>query len=40
MKKSLLGGLAISLLMMASTFSSLGPVEGLFGPGSASADLK
>lgn len=40
MKKRLLGGLVFSLLMMTSTVSSLGPVEGLLGPGSASADLK
>ena len=40
MKKRLLGGLVFSLLMMLSTVGSLGPVAGLLGPGSASADLK
>jgi hypothetical protein len=40
MKQRLLGGLVLSLLMMTSTVGDLAPVDGLFGPGSASADLK
>ena len=40
MKKRMLGGLVISLLLTASSLGSVGPVEGLLGSGSASADLK